>query len=42
MPLRIDDTENASANDSFSNLRQVLNTFAFQIKQITGQSSMHS
>ena len=39
MPLRIDDTEDASANDSFVNLRQVLNTFAFQIKQITGQSS---
>lgn len=39
MALNIDDTDNSAITGNPSNLRRVLNSFAFQIKQITGQSS---
>ncbi len=37
MPIVIDDSTNPAANDSSLNLKQVLNSFAFILKQITGQ-----
>jgi hypothetical protein len=39
MPLKIDDSKNQSLDGSFSNLRQALNTFAFQLKRITGEDT---
>jgi hypothetical protein len=38
MPIVIDDSTNPSASSSSLNLKQVLNSFAFILKQITGQT----
>ncbi len=39
MPLNIDDTDNSAITGNPSNLRRVLNGFAFQIKALSGQAS---
>jgi hypothetical protein len=39
MPLNIDDTDNSAITGNPSNLRRVLNGFAFQIKALSGQTS---
>lgn len=38
MPILIDDTTNPAATSSSLNLKQILNSFAFVLKQVTGQA----